>query len=405
MDTLNALSTSTSYSSIATQQRDFLVNACHEALSATRASQADLHQISQALQTSVGRGTTAPHLVLPADSAYHFTSGTPSPTLNQQDVNYGYALSLWDTGAYTARFTSTGSSSTTNYMSQATQRLEQLINGEVCEDSGVKPATRYIVRKVFTGKALQTLLAKGAFDFEVTLDDIAASGKDGSNPTRGVVAQNLSTRNYDVKLDGGFVVSAGYSVCNGTTPGAECKTRVPASSLGNAAAGGLNAVYLANRGEGSVPSAQLAGGGCAANQALLTTSSPIKLGTSSVAVSACTTGVLTPRLSASLLYFDTASAPDSQVLNREMQSAQCNVDASVQASRPLQGLPVLGTWALASSAANAAQLNASMAAAPISVDTLPVPAGATGIEVLFLVGAEPVEPNDDGAFTLAAAAQ
>ncbi|MEP7051119.1 MAG: hypothetical protein ABJB12_12245 [Pseudomonadota bacterium] len=401
LDQLNSVTAGASYTAIAAQQRAFLGNACHVALRATRASQADLHLVSQALQTSTGRGVTAPYLVLPADSAYHFADGAQPANLSPTDVNYGYATSLWDSGAFSARFTAAGDGATTSYLSRATTRLEQLMNGEVCEDATQKPATRFVVRKVFTGQALKTLVSSGAFDFKVTLDDIAQSGKDGSNPTRGMVAENFSSKSFDIKLDGGFVVSAGYSICNGATPGAECKTRVPVNSLSGVASGALNVLYLANRGTGAVPSVRALNGVCADNQEGVATSAPITLNSTAITVSSCLTPVFTPRTSANLLYFDNAAGPDSQVLNLQMQNAQCNIDAAVQASRPLQGVPVLGTWALANSGAMAASLNASLAAAQVSDAVLPLPKGATGIEVLFLVGAQPVGPNDDGGYTLA----
>jgi hypothetical protein len=41
-----------------------------------------------------------------------------------------------------------------------------------------------------------------------------------------------------------------------------------------------------------------------------------------------------------------------------------------------------------------------MAPAPIAEGTLAAPKGVTAVEVLFLVGAEPVKPSDSGGYTL-----
>lgn len=88
-------------------------------------------------------------------------------------------------------------------------------------------------------------------------------------------------------------------------------------------------------------------------------------------------------------HFEDAPAPDVKLLARYVGQQQCLVSAETLAARSLQGLPALGTWALATSAATAAALNLSMAPAPIAAGALPAVPGATGIEVILLVGTEP----------------
>ncbi len=410
LDQLNALSSGGTYSQISAQQRAFMTAACGTALAATRTSQADLHLVSQALQTSTGSAETKPYLVLPANAAYHFTSGS-SPDLSDTDVSYGFGMSLWDANAFGARFTPSGSSSSTSYLSKAGKRFAQLINGEVCKDTPPKPASRFVVRKVFSGQALKTLIKDGKLDFKVSLDDVVASAKDGSNAVKGVVSQNISTLAYDLQLSGAFVLGAGYSVCSGAA-GKECGTRVIANNLSTVAGGALNVLYLTNRGAGYVPNALVAkkasavgpGGaspsllGCSSREVQVDATSLLLLGKVNNSVSACFAPVLTPRVFASVPYFDNGGLPDAQVLNNHTEF--CTVDAQTLAGRPLQGVPLLGSWALGGSAASGAALATTMTPAPISEATLPVPKGATAIEVLFLVGAEPVQPSDRGGYTV-----
>lgn len=392
------------YSAAAAEIKSFMTNACQTAVRATRASQADLHMISQALQTSTGAAVTKPHLVLPAKAAWHFASnasGDPSQT----DQYFGFGMSLWDRAAFDARFTPAGSASTTPYLSQAGTRFAQLMNGEVCTRTVPKPETRYVVRKVITGQALRTLVSAGQLDVSVTLDDIVASAQDGSNVTKGVVAQNLNTQAYDMKLEGGFVISTGFSVCNGAA-GKECSSRVASNKLATVAGGKLNKLIVANRGRGYVPMAvgelRTAGGGtrlaCRVGQQMFEATNPLQLGSATKSVSSCFTPVLTPRAWASAAYWDNAGAPDAQVLNNHTEI--CAVDAQTLAGRPLQGLPVLGTWGLTTSEVTATALASSMAASPISSATLPDPALATAVEVLFVVGAEPIDSGSSGGYTL-----
>ncbi len=405
LDKLNALSSGGAYSEVAAQQRAFMSAACGTALRAARTSQADLHLVSQALQTSTGTAITRPHLVLPANPAYHFASGAAAE-MSQADSSYGFGTSLWDAGAFSARFTPSGSSATTSYLSRAGKRFAQLVNGEVCDDNAPKPATRFVVRKFFNGQALKTLAKNGQLDFKVTLDDLVASAKDGSNPVKGVVAQNLSTQAFDMKLDGAFVMSSLYSVCNGPA-GNECSKRVLGNNLSGVASGAFNTVNLVSRGTGYVPDALVKGKAgadgistftCARDQERVDATFNLLLAGTPTSVSTCLTPVLTPRAYAGAEYWESAGLPDSQILTARTEI--CANDARTLAGRKLQGIPVLGSWALANSSVLATALSSGMASAPIADGTLPAPSGATAVEVLFLVGTEPVKPSDNGGYTL-----
>ena len=400
LDTLNAISGNGAYATISKQQRTFLVNACQTLVKASRTSLADLTLVSQALQTSTARTSTQPHLVVPAKPKYLFDNADPSVSgASPFDQEFGFRMSLWDDGAFSKRFTASGSGTTTNFMSEAIDRFEETMNGQVCENDAHKPATRFVVRKVLTGQALRTLVAQNKVDFSISLDDVVTggNGNGGSRDVTARFARGLESGKFDVELGGAFVVNAGYSLCNGGA-GKECcaNCRVPVASLGAVAEGALNKVYLANRGRSYAPVATRTT--CADGKPPTVSNVNLLLDGSPVRVSSCLTPLLAPRVNAGLSYFDGAGAPDEQVLNLQMQDQQCIVTASALASRPLQGLPIMGSWALARDASTATALGKTMVPAPISADSLPAVPKVTGIEVLFLVGTEPLETNETGGY-------
>jgi len=396
LDKLNALKLGGSYQEIAAEQRAFMTAACGVALTAARTAQADLHVVSQALQTSTGVANTAPDLVLPASAAYRDAAS--------KDEHFGYAMSLWDSAAFAARFTPEGDLAKKDYLSRASERFSQLVNQEVCANQGPKPASRFVVRKVFTGQALKTLTTSGQLDFKVTLDDLVASANDGSNPVKGVVAQNLQTAAFDLKLDGAFVLKTLYSACSGPA-GKECTKRVSANNLTSVATGALNTLSVVSRGMGYIPEALVSKRvgrstvlGCDGGEERIDSRLSLLLGGAATTVSSCLSPVLTPHRFDSAAYYDGAGLPDSQVL--EGNKNICEFDARALVGQPLQGLPALGNWALANSLVRATSLSNSMAPAPIAEGTLAAPKGVTAVEVLFLVGTEPVKPSDTGGYTL-----
>lgn len=406
---LGTLTAGGSYFQIASQEKAFLTNACRTAITTARTGLADLYVISQALQTSTGRTSTTPYPVVPANAAYHFANGAAPTDMLKFDTLSDFAVSLWDDGAFSTRFTPSGTATTNPMMNQATTRYTQLINTEVCENGPVNSAAQFVVRKQISGQALRTLVKNGKVDFGLTIDDIVAAGNghgDVTPPVRAAVSLDRQNLAYDLPLGGAFVVNVAYSACNGTTQGSECcpGCRVPIDSMGTVAGGALGSVSLTNRGQTYMPTAVPAPG-CPAGQQSVTSNNVLTFATGpSYKLASCLTPLVTRRASSGLMYLGAeAGSTDAIVLNNN--NIQCQVDARALASRPLQGLPVIGTWGL-STAVNAQSikdLEGSSTPAPISPVAPPVPGGGvTAVEVLFLVGSEPVETNEASGYTMIA---
>jgi hypothetical protein len=376
------------YAQFQQDQRAFLDNACGVSLAAARTAQAELWGISQALESSTGRARTSPDLVVPASPAYHVASGQAGFAPDAQ--HFGFLVSLWDDAAFSSRLSSSGSSLTPSFLSAATGRFADLMTKEVCAASTTpaKPATRFVVRKKLTGKALASLIAQRRLDFSVGIDDVVAAGNSHTDGVRGVFAGSPSA---PLPLAGAFVISAGYSVCKGP-PGDEClgSGRVTSSQLGSLAGGNLNNLHLASRGHGFTPVAsddvKLV---CDAGDSLVTSGEGIRLeGYNKSNVTTCLVSKTTPRISAGLGHWDDAGSPDTTLLVQRLDTTYCTLAPEALRLAPLQGLPLLGEWGLATSAEEVAALNLSAVAAPVNT-ALPDLSDATAVEVLFLVGAEP----------------
>jgi hypothetical protein len=389
------------FSQFVVEQRKFLDNACKHALTAVRTSQADLALISQALETAAGRPATSPSLMIPQSPAYHFP--TSNTAWADVDLSYGYLVSLWDDAAFTTRYKPTGSVSNSNYITLATQRFVQLMNNEVCGNE-IKPPTSFVVRKIVKGDEFRTLASAGKLDLNVGLEDVIVGGNRHTGGVRAVRAKNIQPGSpvlgqYIHDLQGAFLIAARYSVCNGG-PGNECcpTCRVSEGQLGSVASNRLTALHLASRGQGFVPTRA---SGCPAGDVAATSIGKVDFeGTRPAAtVSSCLVSMLTPRLNTRMQYLENAGMPDVSVTDAQVRNPICGVTPEVLAFQPMQGLPVLGTWALALDGVSAAQLNTTFAPSP-TLTGRPGVSGATGVEVLFVVGVEPRGVSQPVAYTL-----
>jgi hypothetical protein len=377
--TADAISTSLSV------RAKFIQAACYTVRNAVREGSKDLYAVSAMLQTSAGRSQTQPGLVIPAeDVTFNQSSASTDNT-----TSYHYVTNIWDTTGFSSAFDEGGNPNLTSYIEAASNRFSDLILAEMCRTTGVtdRPATLFVVRHVLTSQELTNLSTSGYTNFNVGMAELVESvGNSIDLYLAGVIAQDFVNHKWDVPLSAPVVLGARYATC----AKADCSTP---SSLALS-----NTIDLIRTRDAWVPRV------CNAGEAPLevTISGQGKsLPTLSyvATVDTCTQRVLSPTVSQAVNFLDTTTATTmNQQLGTELTGAGqlCHALPSNQLLEGVLGSPLMGTWTLADQSLLTKGLSSVWTSGSLNSITINLP--ASGLEVLFFVGAEPKPQNAPAAY-------
>ncbi|MEQ8278537.1 MAG: hypothetical protein RMA76_32330 [Deltaproteobacteria bacterium] len=347
------------------RQRRFIRAACQTTQRAATQALADYKAVSDTLVTSAGRSRTSHGLTIPR-----------SPGLSTElssDRHDGYAISVWDTGLFSA-FDETGGVSGTPFLTAARDRFRELVSDELCRiDGGPLDAHRWLVRRTVRGAELQAMLANGHLLVDVSLDDLLAG-----SVASGVsfdATETTTAMGQSLPLSGAIVLGVGYSACTGPA-GEEC-----CSSPSCRTAFTLDQPHLVPRFL-EVPTLA-----CPLDSAPVTGTEP----TTGLSVDTCLAPVASHPAHRELTYVANPEAPDSVLVQSHFDANICNVEPTALPMQQLRGLPALGVYELAPDGVLADAMTRELHDSPpvtLPETWLTANGNLTGIEFFFYVGAE-----------------
>jgi len=196
--------------------RDAVVESCHVTRGNVDAALRELHQVSHSLQTTAGYPATTAHIEVPG--AAGVGDADPLPI-----KRYSFWYSLWDEAMFSTNLFAIGDS---GGLIKGLERRAERFRGWVCSESGTTATDAgrmaFTVRHSITGQELVALLGRGELKFRTGLAALVAgvAGKDQLDIAGATIAKSGTP--YEFPVSPPVLLSARYQAFAEECPEGGC---------------------------------------------------------------------------------------------------------------------------------------------------------------------------------------